>query len=731
MAENGLENSQETNGGLGLGTFLGVFTPTVLTILGVILYLRLGWVVGNAGIGGALLIVGLSHVITISTALSMSALATNMRIGVGGAYFIISRSLGLEIGGALGIPLYLSQTLSVTLYAFGLAEGVRIIWPGAPVQLLAAVIVVGVVLIAARSAVLALKLQLPLMIFIGLSLISLVVGVGWPPDPQVPMMGTWEDGDFWAVFAIFFPAVTGILAGVGLSGDLKDPSKSIPLGVLSAVAVGLVVYLIAPLILGSGADEATLRSDPLVWMELAWFSPVVVIGLWGAILSSALGSVLGAPRTLQALAQDGLVPRKVGALDEESGEPMVALRITGVVAFLAVALGDLNAVATVVTMFFLTTYGMLNLAAGLEALVQDPSFRPRIRVPWWVSLAGGLGCFIAMFAINPWACVTALFIEAVIWWWIERRSLEATWGDVRTGLWMATARFAMLKLRRARRDPRNWRPNVLVFTADLARSVGMVEMASDLSQRNGIVTVCTLMIGDVENHGDLAALIARNHGILAEEGLDAFCEVAAVHDMDAGVVTVAQSNGFAGVSSNMVMLGWPGTDAKAEHLGRLLGLVRRLAGLEKSTMIMRPVVNSRKAGGEIIVWWKGRESNGDLMLLLAHLLTLSASWREQHIALKAVVDTAEEVGPIKAEFEAMLEEIRIHASVEIIVREPEQNPVEIIRARSQDASLIFVGMSIPPAGDEVAYAGRLLGMLDGLPSTVLVRNAGPFRGRLV
>ena len=726
------DSTSEQNSGLGLGTFLGVFTPTVLTILGVILYLRLGWVVGNAGVVGTLMIVALSHIITISTALSMSTLATNMRIGVGGAYFIISRSLGLEIGGALGIPLYLSQTLSVTLYAFGLAEGVRIIWPGAPVQLLAAFIVIGVVLIAARSAVMALKLQLPLMIFIGLSLISLVAGVGWPAESQVPLMGTWVDGDFWAVFAIFFPAVTGILAGVGLSGDLKDPSKSIPIGVLSAVAVGLVVYLAAPLFLARGADEALLRSDPLVWMQLAWFSPVVVIGLWGAILSSALGSVLGAPRTLQALAQDGLMPQRVGALDEKSGEPMVALRITGVVAFVAVGLGDLNAVATVVTMFFLTTYGMLNFAAGLEALVQDPSFRPRIRVPWWVSLAGGVGCFIAMFAINPWACIAALLIEAIIWWFIQRRSLEATWGDVRTGLWMATARFAMLKLRQSRPDPRNWRPNVLVFTADLARSVGMVEMASDLSQRHGIVTVCTLMIGDVENHGDLDVLIARNHGILNEAGLDGFCEVAAVQDMDAGVVTVAQANGFAGVSSNMVMLGWPGGDGDlAQNLGRLLGLVRRLAGLEKSAMIMRPVLGSRKAGGEMIVWWKGRESNGDLMLLLAHLLTLSTSWREQHVALKSVVDTAAEAEPIRAEFQRMLKEIRIDASVEIIVREPEQDPVSLIRERSLDASLVFVGMSLPGAGDEAAYAGRLIALLDGLPSVVLVRNAGPFRGRLV
>ena len=514
----GSEHDQEgadQASGLGLGTFIGVYTPTVLTILGVILYMRMGWVVGNAGIWGTVGIVLLANAITAITALSLSALATNMRVGVGGAYYIISRSLGLELGGALGIPLYLSQALSVTLYAYGLAESLRIIWPGVgdlvgrlldqlfvqmpgiaesyfgawmmgaaeglsaggpPVQAVAAFIVIAVVLVAARSTVLALKMQLPIMALIAVSILSLVIGVGWGPA-QVPAVGPWTEAGFWPVFAVFFPAVTGVLAGVGLSGDLKDPAQSIPKGVLYAVLTGFVVYMAMPFILGRAGDAETL-GDPLLWTKVAWVGAAVMPGLWGAILSSAIGSILGAPRTLQALAQDRLAPRQLARLDPSSGEPMVALRISGLVALGAVALGDLNVVASVVSMFFLTTYGMLNLAAALEDLVKDPSYRPQIRIPWLVSLAGAMGCFVAMFAINPLAFLVAVLIEVGIWWVLRRRSLEAAWGDLRSGLWMALVRFAMVQLRGSNVDARNWRPHILFFTADVGRNLDSVQLAS-------------------------------------------------------------------------------------------------------------------------------------------------------------------------------------------------------------------------------------------------------------
>lgn len=725
------ESNTNESSGLGLGTFLGVFTPTTLTILGVIMYLRVGWVVGNAGLIGTLLIVLLANSITFISTLSLSALSTNMRVGVGGAYYLISRSMGLEIGGALGIPLYLSQTLSLTLYAFGLAESMRIIWPGAPVQLLAGIIVIAVVLIAARSTVLALKMQLPIMAFIGLSLLSLFFGVEFNGS-QVEQLGPWTDVGFWGVFAVFFPAVTGILAGLGLSGDLEDPSSSIPRGSVAAVFIGLVVYMAVPFALAHGADAETLRADPLIWTQLAWVGFLVLPGLWGAIFSSAIGSILTAPRTLQALAQDGLVPSWLGRVSE-NGEPMLALRISGLVALAAVMLGDLNVVAGVVTMFFLTTYGMLNLASALEDLVKDPSYRPRIRTPWWVSLLGAFGCFVAMAAINPLAFVVAIIVEFIIWYAISRRAIRAAWGDLRSGLWFAMARFAMLRLRTARQDPRNWRPHILVFTADLTRNLPMVRMASRFSQDHGIVTVNTMKVGDLESHDNVSELLERNRALLAADGVLAFCEVTAVHSLIGGIVTITQSHGFAGLESNVVMLGFPHTSSGVE---RLFGLVRRLDRLEKCSIIVKPgitppVPDPNERSPEILVWWKGREHNGDLMLLLAHLLSVSEGWQRAHIVLRSIVDSAEEAEALSQSHAQMLTDTRIEAKVDIIIRPPEETPQTLIRRQSAAAAMVFFGMAIVPEEQEAAAAVQMETMLEGMPTALVVRNAGPFRGRLV
>jgi len=705
-----------------------VFTPTILTILGVIMYLRVGWVVGNAGVLGTLAIVLLANAITLVTALSLSALSTNMRVGAGGAYWLISRSMGLEIGGALGIPLYLSQALSLTLYSFGLAESVRIFWPGAPVQLLAGVIVVLVVLVASRSTVLALRMQVPILVLIVISLASLFLGVDWGTVRAQPM-GPWTDAGFWTVFAVFFPAVTGVLAGVGLSGDLKDPGRSIPLGVISAVLVGLVVYLVVPLALARSADAAMLRADPLVWTRVAAVGWLVVPGLWGAIFSSAIGSILTAPRTLQALAQDGLLPASLSRTDPKSGEPVLALRVSGALALGAVALGKLNVVAAVVSMFFLTTYGMLNLAAGLEDLVKDTSYRPRIRTPWWVSLLGAFGCFVAMWPINPTAFIAAVLIEGIIWWTLSNRAMHGAWGDVRAGVWFALARFVMLRLRTSQYDPRHWRPHILVFTAELARSVSAVRLASRFSQDHGIVTVNTMLVGDLDDLSQAEALATRNHEILRSHNLLAFCEVTAVPDLASGIVTITQAHGFGGLASNMVMLGWPHDRA---GLARLLGVTRRLARLDKSTMILRPGQDGPATSqGEIAVWWKGKESNGDLMLLLAHLLTLSEGWRRKQIRLCSIVDTDDQAALLHTSQTTMLEETRIAAEVHVYVRQPDQSLNALMRDASTDVGLVFLGLPLAELGEEDDIADRMLGYLDGLPNAILVRNGGPFRGRLV
>ncbi|MEZ4650316.1 MAG: Na-K-Cl cotransporter [Candidatus Eisenbacteria bacterium] len=573
----------------GLGTFLGVYVPTVLTILGVIMYLRFGWVTGQMGLTRTLVIVVLANIITLITTLSFSAIATNFRVGVGGAYYIISRSLGLEFGGAIGIPLFLSQVFSVTLYAFGLAESFQILWPELPVQPAAFVIVVLVGALAFRGASLALRAQIPILVLIGLSLLALSIGAFTRPAVGhlgSPGTGPVESVGFWAVFAVFFPAVTGIMAGLGLSGDLRDPIRSIPRGALTATITGLLVYLFVPICLSRGASEDALLHDPLVWTRIAILgAPLILPGLWGAIFSSAVGSILGAPRTLQALSHDGLMPKFVGRTAKAGGEPVYGLILSTGVAAAAVLLGNLNAVAPVVTMFFLTVYGMVNLVAAVETLSGDPSWRPRIRVPWSICLLGAVACFGVMFLIDARAALGALVIEVLLWIAFARRERSAGFGDIRRDIYEALIRWSLVRLARRPMTARNWRPHVLTFVDHAEKRLDLIRFATWLSQGRGVVTVCELVVGDLASldvsSDEMEKKIQR---LLEREELVAFGEVDVVRDVVSGIVDVSQANGMAGFDSNTIVLGLPRTT------GRLTEFLRAVDALErvnKSVLIGR------------------------------------------------------------------------------------------------------------------------------------------------
>jgi amino acid transporter len=714
---------------LAFGTFMGVFTPSVLTILGAIMYLRFGWVVGNAGLSSTIMIVLLANLVTLATALSVSALATSQKVGVGGAYYLVSRSLGLAMGGAVGLPLYLSQAVSITLYSYALVEALQYIWPTLPLQLTAAGLVVVITLGAAKSTSFALKSQAFILIAVALSIASLLWGADWGAPISIAE-GTYSDvsvNGFWDVFAVFFPAVTGILTGLSLSGDLRDPEKSLPIGTISAVLVGFIIYIFVPLALAHHDDVAALNSDPLVWLSVAAVPMLIFPGLISAILSSALGSVLAAPRTLQALSDDTILPAGLGRLSQ--GQPKIATWVSGCVALLAVLLGDLNAVATVVTLFFLTTYGMINVVSTIETVVGNPSYRPRMRVHWILSLAAAVACFSMMFLISPSAAVIAFFVEALIYVYLSRRSLRTTWGDMRAGMHLAIARWALLKQRDLAEHPRNWRPHILVFSSKVERDLNEIKLATGLSQDRGIITVATLKVGDFDQMRDTDIEAAANDRLLVEEGITAFCEVDVVPDLETGIITVAQANGIAGVQSNTVMLRWPRTESCFPPSA--LRVMRRLEQLGLSLLVVRLAGDEAEGFHRIDVWWSGREDNGDLMLLLAHLLTQNRKWRRAVVTIKTVVDSLDLVSEARESLELVCEETRIDAEVVVVVRREGEDIKKTIKRHSAEGTMVMLGLGIPEVGLEEKFGERMTELVEGLPNVILVRNSGPFKGQLI
>ncbi|MGI6393190.1 MAG: hypothetical protein ACOX2F_00395 [bacterium] len=721
-----------------LGTFLGVYTPTIMTILGVIMYMRAGWVVGHMGLILTLLIVVIANLITLITTLSFSSIATNKKIGAGGAYYIISRTLGLRIGGAIGVPLFLSQTFSITLYSFGIAEVLNFLVPAIPVASVAFVVIVIVAILSFKGADFAMKTQIPVMALVAISIVFLAVGAFLKTDISgVQLSSRTGEVTFFAAFAIFFSAVTGIMAGLGLSGDLKNPQKSIPWGAITATLTGFVIYLAIPVFLAMGADNETLKNDVMVWAKIAPAGLIFVIpGLLGSIFSSAVGSMLGAPRTLGALAVDQFQNNKIlEFLNSEKGEK-AAFIVSLIIACGAVFLGNLNAVATVTTLFFLTVYGVVNIAAALEGLSNEPSWRPKFKVPWLISLGGGVACVVVMFLINPIASFVAIVIEFLLYVFFKKQAESKLDGDARRGVYEKVIKNSLLSLKSHPMSVRNWRPNlqVLIEDFDIEKQINLIKFASFIGENAGIVTVTQIVKGKLgEEKIDVESKVNLMNRLFEQKGLVVFPEVIVTDNFENGVIASIQSNGVAELRSNTVMVNW---SDNTEYMANCLSIMRKIAAIKKSFVIGKTTSESnispkRQKLLSIHVWWGGLQYNGDMMLLMAYLLKSSGFWKNSTITVISIVDSKEKEHNAYIHLDRLTSESRINADVKIIINEEKQPFSQIIQSVSADADAVFMGLKTPEKGEEADYALKLKELSGSLKSVFFIKNSGMFKGALL
>ncbi len=576
------------------GTFSGVFTPSILTILGVIMFLRFPWVVGHAGLLGAVLIVIIAHTLTLPTALSVSSIATNRTVKGGGDYYMLSRSIGLEIGGAIGIGLFFAQALSVALYVLGFTEALINVFPSLSGPVTSIVTVILVAGLAFWDTSLALKTQYIIMALIVLSLVSVFTGQGPNPPGHIELWGTTVDGKppepFVKVFAVFFPAVTGFTQGVSMSGDLQDPKRSIPLGTMAAVAVGFVVYLGLMVWLGIQVRPGDLRNiHHIVFKDIARWGFVVTLGIWGATLSSAMGSILGAPRILQALAQDGIVPRFLGKGHGPTNMPRVATVFSLLVAIAGLALAytspsGLNAIAAVITMFFLASYGFESLACGLAKWSKLPSFRPTFQVPAAISLFGAAGCFYMMSLISLPAMIAAVIIVGGIYMYLQKKKLTKTWGDMRHGIWSALVRSGLRVLRDVEYHSINWQPHVLVLGGSPMARPHLLHMGRWIGENRGIVTYFVLVVGDPVRQGRRRADVQKTLQRSVRRFFPlVFAKAQLAPTVYDGIMAVAQSYGVATFEPNIILMGWARDESKSAEFA---DLVKSLIGLDKSILFL-------------------------------------------------------------------------------------------------------------------------------------------------
>ena len=687
-----------------LGTFAGVFTPSILTILGIILFMRLGYVVGNAGLGRALIIMTLANTISVLTSFSLSAVATNLKVKGGGDYYLISRTLGLEFGGAIGIVLFLAQSVSIAFYCIGFGEaltGILSIDSKILSQIIAVLAVLFLFIFAWLGADWATRFQYVVMVILFSALLSFFIG-GFLSWDVTNLSANWSSPSFgpgfWTIFAIFFPAVTGFTQGVSMSGDLKDAGKSLPLGTFLAVGVSILVYFGSAILFAAALPGNVLSNDYGAMKKIALFGFLINAGVIAATLSSAMASFLGAPRILQSLAGDRIFSfltvfaKGYGP----SGNPRRGVLLSAIIALGTAGLGKLNLIAPVVSMFFLISYGLLNYATYYEARSASPSFRPRFK--WFdyrLSLAGWLVCLGAMLAIDLKAGAVAISLLFAIYQYLKRTAGPARWADSRRSYHLQRVRENLLAASSEVEHPRDWRPQIIAFSDDSMRRERLLRFSSWIEGGSGLTTMVKILEGEgvkmLKLRSEAEAELQKE---ISQYKSSAFPLILTVPDLRTGIQTLIQSFGIGPLHANTVILNWRDRLRKGiltvedSRYARNLRVAFRfgcniilLNAREEDWKLLETIPSAERI---IDVWWRG-DSTSQLMLLLAYLITRNEDWDETRIRVLAFSDQMQSENAMD-ELRKILQEVRIDAEPEII----EKMNMDAVSRHSAESSMIFL-----------------------------------------
>lgn len=719
------------------GTFAGVFTPSILTILGVIMYLRLGWIVGQAGFYAVIGLIIVAHIISVSTGLSLSSIATDKKIKTGGIYYMLSRSLGLPMGGSIGITIFLGTALSISLYIVGFVENFLSIeaihhflgMSGSvnDIRLIGTAVIIVLVIIAYISTSIAIKTQFFILGAIALSLVSIVLGIIVHPEIQAStpsLMPHTNSPDLIVLFALFFPAVTGFTAGVAMSGDLKSPKDSIPKGTLLAIGTGLMIYLGLAAVFAFYIDRDLLLSDTNFLLKVAWFTPFVIAGIWGATLSSALGGILGAPRILQAMSGDKVTHSFFAKGVGNNNEPRRALILTFLLAEIGILIGELDVIAGIVSMFYIAAYGFINLAYVLERWANS-DFRPSLKISIWIGIIGFVASIGVMLKIDTLGMILAFLIMFGIYFFLKRREVQGNITDVWQSVWTSIIRTSLNRINKKPLNESNWQPNIILFSGGGNSRPHLLELGVNIAGKQGFLSNFDLHIS-----GESEILFPKSQQKIAteieEQNTGVFTRRQSVSNLYQGIEMIAQTYGFSGVEPNTVMMGWA---RESSDPVRFSQLIYNLATLDMNVILLDYDKNRGWGNMQSIdIWWRGGGNNGNLALTLAKFITLSEDWAQAKIRLLIVNsnnDTSESIHESAAH---ILENLRISAEIRIINNEFEQRSFyDIIELESVDTDLIFLGFPPIIKGEEAEFVERTNKLCRDIGTVAIIQASSQFK----
>ncbi len=703
-----------TNPNASFGS-MPVFMTAISTILGAILFLRFGWAIGHVGFIGVLAIIIIGHLVTIPTALAVAEIATNQKVEGGGAYYIISRSFGLNIGGSIGIALYLSQAISVAFYIIAFGEAFDAVLPYLPFEIdplvfkkivtLVMMTILSVVVII-RGANIGMKALYVVVAMLFLSIILFFIGK--PADGNVEFLfneTTQNPKPFFYVFTIIFPAFTGIAAGLGLSGDLKEPKKSIPKGTLWATLIGMLIYILIAYKLTISASPDELAGDQLIMQRIALWGPIIPIGLAAATLSSAIGSILVAPRTLQAIGFDDILPypnlnKWLAKGKKIDNDPANATIITIVIAFFFVGIGDVNFVAQIISMFFMVTYGVICLISFLEHFAADPSYRPTFKHNrWYYSLAGAVFSFWLMFKMDLTYSILSLSIMGVIYYIIskykpERRGLEKLF----KGVVFQLSRQIQIFVQQANKEEQeyNWRPFAVCVSSDSFERQSAFDLLGWVSHKYGFGTYIHYIKGflnnktNLESKDTLERLISRAKGSNTRVYIDTIISPS----YTSAIAQVIQLSGISGKGSNLILFEFP--NENPESLKNALDNYALFNSCKLDVCFLNTSLKGFGYKKEIHVWI-GRHDfyNANLMILLAYIILGHPEWQKGFIKIYSLA-SSNKFDDERQKWLDLIKSGRLPiapGNVQMIPFEEGDNKESVVKKQSKDADLTILGFS--------------------------------------
>ncbi len=719
-----------------------VFFTAISTILGAILFLRFGYAVGTLGFMGTLLLIILGHAITIPTALAISELATNKRVEGGGEYFIMSRSFGLNIGATIGIALYLSQAISVAFYVIAFTESFEFLFNFfadkynfiLPRQVISIPVMSGLgFLILKKGANMGIKTLYMVNFILFISILMFFLGRSdYGETNGIAALGEFRNpNNLFIVFAIIFPAFTGMTAGVGLSGDLRNPARSIPIGTISASIIGMIIYTGVIYKLAVSASPDDLLSTQLIMGRIAIAGAVIIpLGLASSTISSAIGSVMVAPRTLQALAGDYAFPsarvnKWLSYSRAKDNEPFNASLVTIIIALIFVSLGNVNAVAEIISMFFLVTYGSLCLISFLNHFGSSPSYRPSFRSRWYISLTGCLTAIWIMFRINAPYALTAIAIMTGLYSYIkyyhrERLGLESLFANA---VFQVNRNLQVfLQRSESRKKEKEWRPSAICISKDSFIRSRAFNLLSWISFRYGFGTYLHRIEGYYSKstcrqaQDELAKLIemynaTRNH---------VFVDTLISPSYTSAIAQAIQLPGISGMENNMVIF-----EYDKENPENLKEIIENTGLVKAGNFDICILASSRKDiifKNGIHVWIDSGESeNSNLLILLSFIISGHPDWKKSNIRIFATCRT-EDFAATRAGLTQLVKTGRLpitEKNIEIIPLEKGMTTKKLINEKSSTAALTMTGIYI----ESLKHSGEeALSGYDGV-GTILFLNS--------